>query len=75
LFSGSGKTEKNALGKFETHGEIRQWDLDTGKEMLVLRGHSGTVLSLALSPDGQRLYSGSGEFNKGGEIKVWRVAR
>jgi WD40 repeat protein len=55
--------------------EIKVWDLETGKEILTLRGHTTLVYSLAISSDGKRLYSGShaGERNDA-EIKVWDVA-
>jgi WD40 repeat protein len=35
------------------------WDVDTGTEVHTLRGHAGEVTSVAFSPDGQRLVSGS----------------
>jgi WD40 repeat protein len=44
---------------------IKSWDLK-GKET-TLRGHAYGVISLALSPDGKRLYSGSHDST----IKVW----
>ena len=43
------------------------WDLETGKEALTLRGHTGGVKTLALSADGKRLFSGSSDDT----IKVW----
>src|SRR5262245_9450456 len=38
------------------------------KEPLTLKGHAHPVLSLAVSPDGKRLFSAEGE---SGEIKAW----
>ena len=37
-------------------------------------GHANSVNSVAISPDGQTLASGSGYENQPGEIKLWRVA-
>jgi WD40 repeat protein len=48
-------------------GTIKVWDLETGQEMLTLGGHSSMVLSLALSSDGKRLFSGG--FDQ--TIKAW----
>ena len=39
--------------------EIRVWDLTSGKQLLNLRGHTDTVISIAFSPDGRTLASGS----------------
>lgn len=38
---------------------VRLWDVATGKERARLAGHSSGVSSLAFSPDGKRLVSGS----------------
>jgi WD40 repeat protein/serine/threonine protein kinase len=46
---------------------IRLWDLTTGKETAVLRGHEATGRILVYSPDGKRLASGSDD----GTIRLW----
>src|SRR5262249_33790267 len=46
---------------------VHVWDAATGREILGLRGHSGTCSCLAFSPDGWRLASAS----KDGTIRVW----
>ncbi|TIW08357.1 MAG: WD40 repeat domain-containing protein, partial [Mesorhizobium sp.] len=46
---------------------IKLWDLDTGREVRRLEGHSGTVYALALSADGNRLLSGSLD----GTARLW----
>jgi WD40 repeat protein len=43
------------------------WDVQTGQETLTLKGHIGLVLSVAFSPDGKRLASGSWDQT----VKVW----
>ena len=66
-------------------GEVKVWDVQTGRELLVLKGHTGSV-SVAYSPDGKRLASAgqkpdgkplagagqkSGPAAVVGEVKVW----
>jgi WD40 repeat protein len=48
---------------------IKIWNLDTGTLINTLTGHDNSVLSLAISPDGQTIVSGSY-----GEIRIWRVS-
>ena len=36
-----------------------------------LKGRTSPVYSVAFSPDGTRIVTGGGEFNKAGEVKVW----
>jgi len=43
------------------------WDAATGEEIVELRGHRSFVWSVAFSPDGTRLVSGSGD----GTVRVW----
>jgi WD40 repeat protein len=47
-------------------GQVQVWDTTTEKQVYNLRGHSGSVWSLAFSPDGNRLASASTK-----EIKIW----
>ena len=56
--------------RIATGGEdstVRVWDLATGTELLVLRGHAGRVESVAYSPDDRRIISGSCDST----IKIW----
>src|SRR5262249_47789486 len=48
---------------------VRIWDAASGEELLTLKGHSSWVWSLAFSPDGKRLYSGSRDRT----VRVWRA--
>jgi WD40 repeat protein len=38
---------------------VRVFDVQTGRELLALRGPTGTVMCVAFSPDGQRIAAGS----------------
>lgn len=46
---------------------MRIWDTESGKLLHLLEGHTGTVWSVAWSPDSKRLASGSNDFT----VKVW----
>jgi WD40 repeat protein len=48
-------------------GEVKMWDAATGQELLSLKGHLGNVRSVAYSPDGRCIVSGSEDHT----IKVW----
>jgi WD40 repeat protein/serine/threonine protein kinase len=52
---------------------VRLWDVRTGQQVALLRGHAGHVLGVAFSPDGRRLASCGGYRGKG-EIKIWDAA-
>ena len=46
---------------------MKVWDADKGTEILTLKGHTGRVTSVAFSPDGKRIVSGSEDST----VKVW----
>jgi len=51
------------------------WDVVTHKELQRFEGHRGTVLPIALSPDGTALVSGSIDVDGGdGTMRVWDAA-
>jgi WD40 repeat protein len=45
---------------------LKVWDVETGKEIHSISGHSASVKSVGFSPDGRRIVSGSSK-----TIKVW----
>jgi WD40 repeat protein len=48
-------------------GTVRLWAATTGRELLTLKGLSGTVMALAFDPDGGRLAA----LGTGGTAIVW----
>jgi RNA polymerase sigma factor (sigma-70 family) len=57
---------------FETKefGEVRMWNLATGKETIFYRCDTGRAMSVAFSPDGKTLAAGM----RDGAIRLWDVA-
>jgi WD40 repeat protein len=63
-FSSDGRT----MASSSEDGTVRIWDWPTGKELRVLAGHDTFAESVAFSPDGHTLASGSGT-----AIRLWDV--
>ena len=69
----SGSDKKKLYGSVNRKmwaSELVVWDASTGQETLPLRGHAGGVTSVAFSPDGRRIVSGSDDKT----LKVWDVS-
>ncbi|WP_166831547.1 serine/threonine-protein kinase [Thalassoroseus pseudoceratinae] len=59
------------------YNAVKVWDVDTGTEILTLRGHTQQITSVEFSPDGRRIVSSSRDIYRVdhvGEIKVWDAA-
>jgi WD40 repeat protein/tRNA A-37 threonylcarbamoyl transferase component Bud32 len=53
----------------DTYGMAKVWDAANGKELLTFRGHSGMILTITYSPDGQRILTGGS-----GIARLWDAA-
>ena len=54
----------------EEPGEVKLWDIPTGKERAVLKGHKQGVMALALSTDGNTIATGSHDHT----VRLWDYA-
>ncbi len=52
-------------------GTVKLWNVEAGQNIATFAGHAGSVESIALSPDGKTLATGSGVWD--GTVKLWDV--
>jgi len=69
-FTADGKELYAAGGQPGWGGEIRRWSVPEGRMLKVSSGHKDAIYSIALSPDGKVLASGSYDQ----KIKLWDLA-
>ena len=63
--------DKGEIGTSEPRGKVaRVWDAGSGTEIASLRGHRATINTVAFSPDGARIVTGSED----GSARVWNAA-
>ena len=58
------------LATGDLDGNIRLWQMQTGQQLLTLKGHSAWVRSIAFSPQGDILASGGADHL----VKLWNVS-
>jgi WD40 repeat protein len=52
------------------YDSVKLWDVNAGKVILELQGHTDTILGLVFTPDGKHLITGSFDHS----INVWDIA-
>jgi WD40 repeat protein len=72
LFTPDGKKMVTCSGWPGGDGTVRIFEIATGKELHVLKGHKENIDCLAMSPDGKFVYSGGGSAE--GIARGWDVA-
>jgi COMPASS component SWD3 len=60
--------DKKIITSYENNLDIKIWDLETGAEVIELKGHDHSIESLAISSDNRIMASGSDQ-----KIKIWDV--
>jgi WD40 repeat protein len=66
-----GPRNADAIHAEDPSCSLRLWDVATGRELRLFQGHTGPVLSLALSRDGRLLMSSSAD----GTLRLWQLRK
>jgi WD40 repeat protein len=61
LFAMTFSRDGKVLATGDENGRLRLWEVVTGKERMRIEGHQDSIRTLAFSPDGNRLASGSND--------------
>jgi WD40 repeat protein/serine/threonine protein kinase len=70
IVTGNGNWIENGYWKGTLEHTAKVWEVASGKVLLTLEGHSNGLSSVAFSPDGQRIVTGSFDHT----AKVWEAA-
>jgi WD40 repeat protein len=52
---------------------VQVWQAATGRQIIVYKGHSATVVSVAWSPDGKEIASGNADNHGNNTVQVWEA--
>lgn len=53
------------------YGAVILWDVSSGSVCSRMKAHKADVWGLAFAPDGGKLFSGDGDWNRPGAVKIW----
>jgi hypothetical protein len=66
----TGSTLINLSPSFSMEFVAKVWDVASGRELMVLKGHKASIADVAFFPDGMRILTGSPD----GKVKVWETS-